>query len=86
MPVNDERTLSSANLIDTCQVNNGNCDTNAVCSHDAATNAVKCTCKQGFVNVGSGKVVVCNGEFCTSNRVDVQGDLFSHHRSQTLVK
>lgn len=49
-------------VTDSCLVMNGGCDTNAVCSHDATTNACKCTCKTGYTNVGSGTNVVCKGE------------------------
>ena len=87
MFVDYQRNRSYATVLDTCQVNNGNCDANARCSHDGATNAIKCTCKQGFVNVGSGTVVICNGELCNLNRVGVQCDLsLSHHRWQIRVK
>ena len=48
-------------LLDSCQVNNGGCDPNAACSHDSATNAVKCTCKTGYANTGTGAAVVCTG-------------------------
>ncbi|CAM4896846.1 unnamed protein product [Rotaria socialis] len=46
---------------DSCKVSNGACDRNAVCSHDAKTNAVVCTCKAGYTNTGSGSKVVCTG-------------------------
>lgn len=49
-------------ISDSCEVNNGGCDPNAACSHDAATNAVKCTCKTGYTNTGSGSTVVCTGK------------------------
>ncbi|CAF2029959.1 unnamed protein product [Rotaria magnacalcarata] len=38
---------------DSCTVNNGGCDANAVCSHDTTTNAVKCTSKAGYTYFGS---------------------------------
>lgn len=47
---------------DSCKVNNGGCDNNAVCSHDSNTNAVKCTCKVGYTNTGSESNVVCTGD------------------------
>ena len=49
-------------FIDACEVNNGGCDANAVCSHDAKTNAAKCTCKTGYTNVGSASNVICKGK------------------------
>ena len=48
-------------LLDSCQVNNGGCDANAVCSKNDATNDVVCTCKTGYVNTGSGSTVICKG-------------------------
>ncbi|CAF4420487.1 unnamed protein product, partial [Rotaria magnacalcarata] len=48
-------------LLDACQVNNGGCDSNATCSHDASTNGVVCSCKNGFVNTGCGTTVKCTG-------------------------
>lgn len=47
--------------IDTCLVNNGGCDTNAICSHETTTNAVKCTCKTGYVFTGTGSNASCTG-------------------------
>ena len=49
--------------IDSCNVNNGGCDKNAVCSHDKATFAVVCTCKTGYTNVGSDNTVKCDGPY-----------------------
>lgn len=49
-------------FVDSCQVENGGCDTNAICSHDSKTNAVKCTCKTGYTNTGSSSNVICKGE------------------------
>ena len=49
-------------LIDICDVNNGGCDTNAACSHDATTFAHKCTCKTGYSNTGSDFNVTCTGQ------------------------
>ncbi|CAF2072259.1 unnamed protein product, partial [Rotaria magnacalcarata] len=51
---------------DSCTVNNGGCDPNAICSYDATTNAVKCTCKGGYTNTGSSVNVVCK-DSCTVN-------------------
>ena len=48
-------------LLDSCQVNNGGCDPNAICSHEATTNAVKCTCKTGYTDTAAGASVVCKG-------------------------
>ena len=47
---------------DSCKIDNGGCDENAVCSHDARTNAVKCTCKTGYMNTGCSSNVICTGE------------------------
>ena len=40
--------------LDSCLVDNGQCDPNATCSHNATTNAVVCTCNIGFTDIGSG--------------------------------
>lgn len=48
--------------LDSCTVNNGGCDANAACTHDASTNAVVCTCKTGYTNVGTNGNVVCQGK------------------------
>lgn len=48
-------------ITDSCLINNGGCDKNAACSHDATTNDVRCTCKTGYVNTGSNSTVVCTG-------------------------
>lgn len=47
--------------LDSCNVNNGGCDTNADCSHDSNTNAVVCSCKTGFVSNQNGTSLVCKG-------------------------
>lgn len=47
-------------IIDSCTIKNGGCDPNAVCSHDPVTNAVVCTCKNGFTNTGTTNVT-CTG-------------------------
>lgn len=54
--------LSAANALDSCNVNNGGCDKNAVCSHDNTTSAIICTCKTGYTNIGTGGTVACGGE------------------------
>ncbi|CAF1352791.1 unnamed protein product, partial [Rotaria magnacalcarata] len=48
-------TGSAVNVVctDSCTVNNGGCDPKATCSHDATTNAVKCTCAGGYFYWGS---------------------------------
>ena len=48
-------------ILDSCEVNNGGCDPNALCSHDSTSNAVICTCKTGYTNTGTGSNVVCTG-------------------------
>ena len=47
---------------DSCTVDNGGCDKNAICSHDKGTFAVVCTCKTGYTNVGTGATVKCEGQ------------------------
>ena len=42
-------------------MNNGGCDSNAICSRDTRTNVIKCTCKTGYTNVGANSTVVCRG-------------------------
>ena len=54
-------TVHFSVFIDSCQVNNGGCDTNAICSHDTMTNEVKCTCKTGYTNTTSASNAVCQG-------------------------
>ena len=49
-------------ILDSCEVKNGHCDPNAVCSHESVSNAVTCNCKTGYVNVGSSSSVICKGE------------------------
>jgi hypothetical protein len=56
-------SVNSSMVIDACEFNNGGCDANAQCSHDAQTNAVQCTCKTGFTNTGCSAKVVCTGMF-----------------------
>lgn len=48
-------------FIDSCLVNNGGCNTNAICSHDTATNECRCTCKTGYTNTGTANNVTCTG-------------------------
>ena len=78
IPIRVQRLMSSARVgafhcsssppllsfwsIESCLVNNGGCDSNADCSHDAATNAVKCTCKTGYVLHHAGSSAVCTGK------------------------
>ena len=47
---------------DTCQVNNGDCDVNAICSHDGKNNSVVCICKTGYTNSGSASNATCTGK------------------------
>ena len=49
-------------IIDSCQVKNGACDVNSICSHENSTFAVVCTCKTGYTNTGSASNVTCTGE------------------------
>ena len=48
-------------LADACDVKNGGCDVNAICSHANGTYAVVCTCKTGYTNTGTGSTVNCTG-------------------------
>ena len=54
-------------FVDSCLKDNGGCDKDAACSHDQATNAVKCTCKTGYTNTGSESNVTCKGNTFRSN-------------------
>lgn len=63
-------------IIDSCQVNNGGCGDNAICSHDDVSDAVKCTCKIGFTNVGSSSAIVCKGRAFYSGRFKCIDHLF----------
>ena len=47
---------------DSCNVDNGNCDSYATCSHETSTFAVVCTCKTGYTNIGTERNVVCEGK------------------------
>jgi hypothetical protein len=49
--------------VDACKVNNGGCDSNAVCLCNKADKSVKCTCKDGYRNTGAMDKVVCTGNF-----------------------
>lgn len=49
-------------ISDTCNVNNGECGSDATCSHDPKTNAVQCTCNIGFTNTSLTPNVVCTGK------------------------
>jgi hypothetical protein len=60
---------SSESFTDSCQVQNGGCECNSLCSHHPVTNAVKCTCRTGYVNSGTVDKVVCVGMFETFTRV-----------------
>ena len=48
---------------ESCQVKNGGCDANSICSHDGTTNDVKCTCKTGYTNTGYGVNINCTGMY-----------------------
>lgn len=61
-------------IVDSCEVNNGGCGANTICSHDQSTFAVKCTCKPGFTNVGTGSVVTCKGNL-VSYETSISGDM-----------
>ncbi|CAF4579308.1 unnamed protein product, partial [Rotaria socialis] len=51
--------LNSVLVIDSCKVNNGDCDSNATCTHDSVTFAVVCSCPIGFVRSGCGVTAGC---------------------------
>ena len=46
---------------DACQVANGGCDVNSICSHQSPSNAVVCNCKTGYTNTATGAGVSCTG-------------------------
>ena len=62
----NECVIDYFHFVDSCLVNNGECEKNAICSHDTTTFAVICTCKTGFTNVGSDANVTCQGSFICS--------------------
>ena len=55
-------STSASPSTDACDVKNGGCDANALCSHDATTNEVVCTCKTGYTNTGTAPTVTCTGK------------------------
>ncbi|CAF4621154.1 unnamed protein product, partial [Rotaria socialis] len=65
-----------------CTDNNGGCDPNATCSHDATTNAIDCTCKTGYTNTGSSVNVVCK-DSCTVNNGDCDSNAICSHDATT---
>lgn len=48
-------------ILDSCQVKNGGCGTTALCSFDSAAETIKCSCKTGYSNTGTGSAVICTG-------------------------
>ena len=48
-------------MVDSCLVENGGCGKHAICSHDAESNEVRCTCKTGYTNVGTDTTTDCTG-------------------------
>ena len=54
--------MSPCHSLDACDVNNGGCHINALCSHEAKTNRVVCKCKTGYVDTDPGLLVVCTGK------------------------
>jgi hypothetical protein len=54
--------LSRHAFLDTCQVRNGGCNENALCGHHPTSNIVTCTCKTGYINIGSNSTVTCLGK------------------------
>jgi hypothetical protein len=55
-----EHIFSVLLFIASCQVNNGGCSTNAMCSYDPKTNAPICSCTTGYINTGTNTSVVCS--------------------------
>jgi hypothetical protein len=55
-------TVPMTTTVDSCRVQNGGCDMNAICSHEPATNAVVCTCKTGYTNTAVSPSLSCTGE------------------------
>ena len=51
--------FSTVMVSDACQVNNGDCDANALCSHEPTTNQAICTCRPGYADTGSDSRVIC---------------------------
>ena len=66
-----KRCFSSVISSDSCTINNGGCDENSICTHDAASNAVRCACKTGYVNTGCPSNVVCTGNVTCRDIVEV---------------
>ncbi len=58
----ETRYYLSTSILDSCQVSNGGCGSCATCSHDATTNAVKCTIKAGYTNTGNATTIICTGK------------------------
>ncbi|CAM2730445.1 unnamed protein product, partial [Rotaria socialis] len=65
-----------------CQVNNGECGSNATCSHDASTNAVVCSCKNGYVNSGTGSAIRCT-DACQMNNGGCDSNATCSHDAST---
>ena len=73
-------------LSDSCLVNNGGCDVNAICSHNSSNNAAQCTCKTGYTNTGSSSNVICTGKrCCATGRRQVSSRFFAVIADSCLV-
>ncbi|CAF2033822.1 unnamed protein product [Rotaria magnacalcarata] len=68
-----------------CHDNNGGCGPNALCSEDPTTSAVKCTCKTGYTNTGSGVHVVCKDSCTIKNGGCGPHAACSHHAKTNAV-
>ncbi|CAF2268611.1 unnamed protein product, partial [Rotaria magnacalcarata] len=69
-----------------CTVNNGGCGANAACSYSATTNAVKCTCKDGYTNTGSAANVHCTDSCAVNNGGCGANAACSHDATTNAVK
>ena len=72
--------LDKSIFADSCQVNNGGCDVNAICSHSPDTYGCECTCKTGYTNTGSPSNIVCTGEEVNEINVMYYMLTFIHHQ------
>ncbi|CAF4473352.1 unnamed protein product [Rotaria socialis] len=75
-------TSIKATTVLNCQVNNGECGSNATCSHDASTNAVVCSCKNGYVNSGTGSAIRCT-DACQMNNGGCDSNAACSHDAST---
>ncbi|CAF4451310.1 unnamed protein product, partial [Adineta steineri] len=69
-----------------CEVDNGNCPYNSVCSHDAKTFATICSCKVGTTNTGSKHKLVCTDSCEVKNGECDANAMCSHDAATNAVK